>query len=291
MLCCASCGIAEGDNTKLKDCSACHLVKYCGVECQRKHRKEHKAECKRRVAELRDEILFKQPESSHRGDCPICCLPLSLDLRTSTLMTCCSNWLCDGCHYTNMKREIEGKLETKCPFCRFVLSSEETNINLTKRAEANDPVALCEMGKQRGDEGDFDSAFDYYTKAVALGDIDAHYQLALMYHDEEGVEKDEEKKFYHLEEAAIGGHAQARNFLGCMEERRDRTDRFVKHLIIAANQGHDKSLNALKQFYQGGLVHLVSKEDLAAALRAHHAAVLATKSPQRDEAAIFCRNM
>jgi len=34
---------------------------------QREAAKEYK-----RAAELRDEILFKQPESSHRGDCPIC---------------------------------------------------------------------------------------------------------------------------------------------------------------------------------------------------------------------------
>jgi hypothetical protein len=36
--------------------------------------------CKKRAAELRDEILFKQPENTHLGDCPICFLPLSLDL-------------------------------------------------------------------------------------------------------------------------------------------------------------------------------------------------------------------
>eukprot|EP00984_Skeletonema_dohrnii_P022749 scaffold11856_cov96-Skeletonema_dohrnii-CCMP3373.AAC.1 len=55
----------------------------------------------------------------------------------------------------------------------------------------------------------------------------------------------------------------------------------MKHWIIAAALGHDGSLDALKDRYKDGLV---SKEDFAAALRAHQAAVDATKSPQREEA-------
>ena len=39
----------------------------------------NEAERRKRAAVLRDELLFKQPESSHLGDCPICCLPLPLD--------------------------------------------------------------------------------------------------------------------------------------------------------------------------------------------------------------------
>ena len=73
---CASCGVAGGDDIKLKRCTACFLVRYCSVKCQKEHRPKHKKECKKRAAELKDEILFKQPESSHFGDCPICCLPL-----------------------------------------------------------------------------------------------------------------------------------------------------------------------------------------------------------------------
>ena len=79
---CASCGIAEVDVVKLKECDGCDLVSYCGDACQELHRPEHAGKCKKRAAELRDELLFKQPESSHMGDCPICCLPLSLNKET-----------------------------------------------------------------------------------------------------------------------------------------------------------------------------------------------------------------
>ncbi|EJK65349.1 hypothetical protein THAOC_13799, partial [Thalassiosira oceanica] len=43
---CANCGREGGDGVKLKNCTACLLVKYCGVDCQKAHRKQHKKLCK-----------------------------------------------------------------------------------------------------------------------------------------------------------------------------------------------------------------------------------------------------
>ena len=77
MMCCASCGVAEVDDIKLKECDACDLVRYCSDKCQQDHRPYHDASCKERATELREEVLFRQPESTHLGDCPICLLPLS----------------------------------------------------------------------------------------------------------------------------------------------------------------------------------------------------------------------
>ena len=117
---CASCGIAEIDEIKLKTCTACKSLRYCSVECQKKHWPHHKRACKKRMAELRDELLFKQPESSWPGDCPICCLPLPIDLEKSSLMTCCSKIICLGCNYANIIRQ-RGLLipqEPSCAFCR-----------------------------------------------------------------------------------------------------------------------------------------------------------------------------
>ena len=71
-VCCAECGADGG--ASLKMCKACMLVKYCNAECQHKHWPMHKAECKLRVAELRDEALFKDPPA--KEDCPICFIPM-----------------------------------------------------------------------------------------------------------------------------------------------------------------------------------------------------------------------
>eukprot|EP00984_Skeletonema_dohrnii_P025083 scaffold14195_cov155-Skeletonema_dohrnii-CCMP3373.AAC.30 len=150
-----------------------------------------------------------------------------------------------------------------------------------KRAEANDLIAIGQVGKEHYQQGDYESAFEYWTKAAEMGDAEAHVDLSILYVTGQGVEKDEKKEIHHMEEAAIAGHPRARFRLACYEGAGGRLDRAVKHFIIAANLGHDDSIQALKDFYKGGLV---SKEDFAAALRAHQAAVDATKSPQREAA-------
>ena len=283
MMCCASCGTAQVDDIKLKTCTACKSVRYCSIECQRDHRPQHKRACKQRVAELREEILFKQPESSHEGDCPICYLPISLDNDKSTMMSCCSKLICEGCIYSYHSRIVQENLDPTCPFCRHPPpnSKEEEIKNNMKRAKANDPVAMVQIGVRRYEAGDYDDAFKYVNKAAELGDAGAHFNLSMFYREGEGVEKDVKKEVYHLEQAAIGGHATARYNLAIFDLNIGRGDRAVKHWIIAATLGHDASLDAVKEGFRRGLV---SKEDFASALRAHQAAVEATKSPQREAA-------
>jgi len=284
-LCCASCGIAEVDDVKLMVCDAnCTLVQYCSVACQRDHRPLHEAMCKKRVAELRDDLLFAQPGSSHLGDCPICFLPLAIDASEFVMMTCCSKVICDGCAYATGTRFLEGSLKRSCPFCRHPVTATkaEVDANIMKRVEVNDPAALQLMGRRQYDKGDYGSAFEYLTKAAGAGDVAAHNYLSLMYKKGEGVEKDEKMAVYHAEEAAIGGHPKARYILGAHEWNNGSMERALKHFIIAANLGVDKSVEILKKGYLKGLV---SKEDFAAALRAHQAVGDAMTSPGRDAAA------
>ncbi|KAK1734970.1 hypothetical protein QTG54_014430 [Skeletonema marinoi] len=141
------------------------------------------------------------------------------------------------------------------------------------------------MGTEHFVKEDYVGAlFEYWTKAAESGDALAHYELSCFHQNGKGVEKNEKKRLYHLVEAAIGGHPGARFQLAGYEGKNSRFDRMVKHFIIAANLGHDGSIQMLKGCYKHGLV---SKEDFAAALRAHQAAVDATKSPQRDVAEAF----
>jgi TPR repeat protein len=150
-----------------------------------------------------------------------------------------------------------------------------------KRVKKNDPVAICHIGVRRYEEGDHQSALEYFTKAAELGDALAHYNLSIMYRDRDGVEEDTEKEVFHLEEAAIAGNPHARHNLGIFEGRKGRFDRARKHFIIAANLGHNDSLKGLKALYADGHA---SKEDYADAMRAYQAAVEETKSAEREEA-------
>src|SRR6056300_307543 len=117
-MCCANCGKPEVDEVKLKICTRCELVTYCSVDCQKNHRKKHKKTCKKRAAEIRDDKLFRQPDESHYGECPICCLPLPLDETKSRLNSCCCQRICGGCSHATKKREDEQGLDQKCPYCR-----------------------------------------------------------------------------------------------------------------------------------------------------------------------------
>src|SRR5210317_1197359 len=150
---CASCGKAEVDNVKLKNCTACKLVKYCSVECQKNHRLQHKKACKKRAAEIRDDRLFTQPDESYLGECPICCLPLPLDVKKWTCNSCCCERIRKGCAHANQKREIEQGLQQKCAFCREPLpkTEEEADQNYMNRVKVNDPIALCEIGTKCDD--------------------------------------------------------------------------------------------------------------------------------------------
>ena len=345
--CCASCGITECDGIKLVPCHNCDLVRYCGDDCQQIHKSEHEEECKKRAAELRDEILakkleqfkqlkqlqqlqqlsksidglrdrwsniklemilrdesrdeilFKQPENSHRGDCPICSLPMPLELEKSSMYMCCCKVICQGCCYANTTRdldkmrsntlqEMERWINNSCPFCRSTVprAKSETDKQRRKRIQANDPVALRVEGRYHYGEGNRVKAFEYYTKAIELGDTEAHLKLAHFYLDGKEVEKDGVKIVYHLQEAAIGGHPGARSVLGCNEWNNGHKERAVKHWIIAATQGHDASIKELTKAFKEGYVE---KEDLAAALRAHKAAVDATKSQQRKKGEEYYR--
>ncbi len=156
---CASCGTVAVDDVKLKTC-ACNLVKYCSVDCQKNHRPQHKKLCRKRVAELRDNDLFTQPDESHMGDCPICCLPLPLEPEKSDTPPCCSKTICNGCSYANCRREFEEGQDQRCVFCRepVVKSQEEADKRRIKRMKNNCPVAMAFIGRERYDEGDYDGA-------------------------------------------------------------------------------------------------------------------------------------
>ncbi len=156
---------------------------------------------------------------------------------------------------------------------------------IMKRIKANDPAALSYLGTKSCNEGDYDVAFEYLTNAAELGDLEAHHHLGYMYHVGGGVKKDEEKAVYHSEKAAIGGHPLARYNLAVQEEQNGNIERAVKHFIIAAKLGDERSMKDLWAHYSLGNI---TKDDLEATLRTHKAAIDAMKSPEREAARTEC---
>mmetsp|Transcript_18032 Transcript_18032/g.28288 ORF Transcript_18032/g.28288 Transcript_18032/m.28288 type:complete len:332 (-) Transcript_18032:50-1045(-) len=297
---CAACGKEEGEDNKLKSCTACNMVKYCNRDCQIAHRPRHKHDCRTRAAEIRDETLFAQPPPNE--DCPVCCY--MLPPMQQTYQSCCGKMLCDGCidahHDTHCENFLDSNADItdeevypKCPFCRTLAptSSQEEIKRLQKRSNMKDANAMCCLAiryeKGSGVSRDVNKAIELWTKAAELGSIQASALLADAYNPYvrkkvDGVAKDMKKVFHYYEIAAKGGHCMARANLGVLEAGAGNMDSSRKHYMISAAQGNDNALMAIKAGYLDGHI---TKDDFAKALRAHKVAQDEMKSEHRTKAA------
>ena len=289
MSACANCGKHESsddDAVKLKKCTACRLVEYCSVDCQRAHRKQHKKACKLRAAELKDEQLYEQgKERPEESFCPICTLPIPLPLeKHSGFHACCMKKVCHGCGFAAMKRGM-----FDCPFCRAPEPSEDNASILAKvqkRVDAKDPEAIYFLGTQYyfggyGIQIDIPRAIELWTEAAELGSTDAHYSLAKVYAEGDGVEQNQAKAVQHWEVAARQGHDGARYFLGRQEHAIGNYKRAIRHYLISAKMGNEKSLEHVKDAFSAGLA---SKQQFAEALKGYQDSTEEMKSPERDQA-------
>jgi hypothetical protein len=226
-------------------------------------------------------LLYKQPSHSHLGDCPICYIPFPLDESRAVIMPCCSKRVCHGCDFTINFMNQE---EQRCYFCRSIVPESEEEISKCRliRVEANDPEALFFEGYDQHIIGAHYRAFKLWSESAKLGNVKALFQLSkyCTILDPEGLD---EEIFHGFCLAAIAGHPGARDYLGSREWKNNNVEGAVKHWVIAAMQGHDEAIKKLLEVYKVKK-GVVSKMDLDAALRAHQAAVDATKSPQRKNA-------
>jgi len=283
---CANCGKGEEETSKLKNCTACKMVKYCSRECQIAHRPQHKKECKKRAAELHDIELFKQPPPAE--DCPICFEQLPLLNTGKRYQSCCGKFICCGCGNAPVYDDQGNKLEKTCPFCRtpYNYSEKETVERNKKRVELGDPIAIynegcCYTDGTDGFPQDYSKALELFHRAAELGYATAYNDIGYAYSNGEGVEVDKKKANHYYELAAIAGIAVARYNLGMEEGNVGNMDRSVKHHLIAVRSGSCHSLEKIKQLYSNGQA---TKDDYAKALQSYQTYLSEIKSDQRDKA-------
>ncbi|EJK45067.1 hypothetical protein THAOC_36342, partial [Thalassiosira oceanica] len=267
---CANCGKQGSDTVKLKDCTACRLVKYCGVDCQRAHRKQHKKACKKRAAELKDEELYSQGHEWPEGDfCPICTLPIPLPMsKYSRFNTCCMKRVCIGCDYAAQKRGMQD-----CAFCRTPIPDNDADVlaMIQARVAKKDPVAINHLAQKYfygrlGLQKDMGKAVELWAEAAELGLVDSLFRLGHAFDRGEGVQEDKAKAAKFYEKAAMQGHAKSRYNLGCYEGQTGNHDRALRHLLISAKMGDSHSLEAIKTAFKAGLA---TKEQYAEALKGY----------------------
>ena len=129
----------------MNTCNRCKMAVYCNAVCKKKHKSKHKKKCDGRVAELHDEKLFRVPPP--REDCPICFLPLPLDVGQTEFKSCCGKIICSGCIYAMAMEDIKkGKKKEEmgmCAFCRTLrpISNEEKVKRLKGQMEKDNAMA------------------------------------------------------------------------------------------------------------------------------------------------------
>ena len=280
---CANCGKGEESSISLKKCGACMSVRYCSAACQKAHRSQHKKECKKRVAELHEVALFKQPPPPE--DCPICFLRVPAMRTGQRYLTCCGKIVCSGCiHAVEMTSD-----KNLCPFCRASVPrrGEEALNRIKKRVDVGNAQAIYELGccyaaGLNGLAEDAEKALELWHRAGELGSALANYNIGIAYSIGEGVQEDMKKAMHYYELAAMGGDVNARDNLAYAEESEGNTERALKHFMIAAGGGYNGSLDMIRQFYMRGQA---AKDDYTKALRAYQAYLVEIKSDQRDAAA------
>ena len=283
---CANCGKEASDAVKLKNCTACRLVKYCGVDCQRTHRKQHKKACKQRAAELEDERLFNQGhERPERGFCPICTLPIPWPMGGhSSFNVCCMKLICKGCDWAAEKRGMHD-----CPFCRTPYPGNDASklAMIQARVEKKDPAAIHHLGQkyyygELGLKKDLRKAVELWTEAAELGSLGALYHLGMVYYNGNGVQEDKAKGLEFFQKAAMQGDVGSRYNLGSYEIGKGNHDRAVRHFLISAKMGDEDSIENIKEYYF--MAGIATEEQYAEALKGYQDAVEETKSHGRDEA-------
>ena len=289
---CANCGKHGSDAVKLKNCTACRLVKYCGVDCQRAHRKQHKKACKQRVAELKDEQLYSQGLERPEGDfCPLCTLPIPLPMEDHSVSNaCCMQMICDGCSFAAKKRGMYD-----CPFCRTRYPDNKADIlaMIQKRVAKKDPEAIVTLGIQHCHGGlglrkDMRKAVELFTEAAELGSAQAIFHLGDAHGSGDGVHQDMAKAVEFYRKAAMRGHVEARHKLAHYEAQNGNWNRAVRHYLISAKMGFKDSLETIKNIFMAGLA---TKEQYAEALKGYQYAMEEMKSHDRDEATRFKATM
>ncbi|EJK69837.1 hypothetical protein THAOC_08866 [Thalassiosira oceanica] len=157
---------------------------------------------------------------------------------------------------------------------------------IQKRVSKGDAEAINHLGNKYyyGEPGlteDVPRAIELWMEAAELGSVEAHYQLGVAYHYVDGVEEDKPRGIHHWQEAAMKGHVRSRHMLGVSEYIQGNYQLAVRHWMISANMGHEKSLNAIKKMFMRGQA---TKAQYAEALRGYGDANEEMKSHQRKEA-------
>jgi hypothetical protein len=302
---CSACG---KKSDALQKCRACKCVWYCDKDCQNRHWKEHKKECKRIMKELdkrggkldlgNEVDLGTLPVLPPQEECPICMRALPLNTPLQNYASCCGKTFCAGCNFQHefQARKVNAEraqmqqppVPRTCAFCRapFSKADEELVAQRRKRVKYNDPCAMHNLALDHGfgRHGlpvDQAKCIDLLRQSAGLDFPPAQYQLgAFHYTGDMGLEQSEEEAIKCWEKAAEGGDVHALHNLGCIEHDNGDNVAAMHHWRLSASEGFRFSMGRLIECFEKGLLH---HGELAETIQAMYYARAELKSEDRDK--------
>jgi len=105
-----------------------------------------------------DNLLFTAKEETKdidlfapfpdREECPICMIPLPIDMSEAKFRLCCGKMICDGCIYKEVCTDVEktkvdrSKPTGLCAFCRLPPVPGNTEIKCLRKLTKNNNILL-----------------------------------------------------------------------------------------------------------------------------------------------------
>ncbi|EJK53667.1 hypothetical protein THAOC_26847, partial [Thalassiosira oceanica] len=226
------------------------------------------------VARYLDRLLNEGHERWEGHRCPICFLYIGLPIQKHSKMNvCCMTRVCKGCELAAKQRGIYDR----CPFCRTPHPSDDASVlaMIQKRVDKGDAEAMYHLGqkyyyRELGLAKDVPRAIKLWTEAAELESVDAHSNLGAWYYTGKGVDEDKPKGIRHWQQAAMKGDVLSRHLLGIVEFNNGNHELAVRHWMISAKMGHERSLNGMKDKFKEGHA---TKAQYAEALRGFEDAV------------------
>ena len=301
---CAACHKGESEAT-LQLCSGCRDVWYCGAACQRSHRKQHKAHCKKRAAEHKRNAELAKWRDYHPPSppvaCPVCDLPMPLIPIQSVYRACCRAVICHGCDHDARREE-----SPVCPFCGASKTltidapddPREYHDALKGNVDEGDAIALEQLALDfitRGDAGRsmgcpvpgaIELGIDMLHQAADLGSVGACCRLAMYYkHGHYSCKVNKEKELQYMRKAAAAGCLSIHAQLAAKAGQEEDMELLYHHARIGAEAGDESALDLFEAMYRGDMItEFVTEDEHIEILRMGRAATEALKSESRTRA-------
>ena len=259
-----------------------------------------------------------EPEASSRRECPICYHGLPIDTGEHIYHTCCGQIICHGCAIGKQRTQLKESQFKKlgiivedttpeeeqfrlikehgnniyiCPYCRTPppFGDQELLQRLYDRVEVRNDrdytMALNQLGSfyRAGKHGlpqNLKKAEELYTKACDLGDPYAAWNLSCLYRNHYPDQKEKAREY--LLRGEMLGNYKCTEVLADHACDSDDMEEFTRLWLKAVCLGGD--VTYLLKCYQ---LNLLSKDDLATALRANQAVKNEVETKRRDFASRY----